>query len=146
MLGMSIGSYYTLFKAWFSDPTPLGTFTSVYKFIINSLPILIPALSPPDSSNAVDEVDDLEAQLPTTTLEVPTNRRKARLSLSTRTQLILIRKRTRRWHAALAGAIAGALAIVWEKRTRRGLIAQQLFVRLVVIGLACAYIQGSTHI
>ncbi|KAJ3555565.1 hypothetical protein NP233_g12179 [Leucocoprinus birnbaumii] len=85
----------------------LGTFTSVYKFLINALPILIPALSPSKSSSAVDDesCDDLEAQLPTTSLV------------------------TRRWHAALAGAVAGGLAISWEKRSRRGLIAQQLFVR-----------------
>jgi len=138
MLGTFIGVFAL---AWLQPvyPTPLGTFTSIYKFLINALPILIPALSPPDSSNAIDEVDDLEAQLPTTTIVVPTNRRKARLSLSARTQLILIRKRTRRWHAALAGAIAGALAIVWEKRTRRGLIAQQLFVRLVLSAYLCIY-------
>ncbi|KAF9441977.1 hypothetical protein P691DRAFT_711032 [Macrolepiota fuliginosa MF-IS2] len=105
----------------------LGTFTSLYKFLINALPILIPALSPSESSTvAID--DDLEAELPTTVM-VPTNRRRTRLSLSTRTRLILIRKRTRRWHAALAGAIAGGLAIIWEKRSRRGLIAQQFFVR-----------------
>ncbi|KAF5363336.1 hypothetical protein D9756_000078 [Leucocoprinus leucothites] len=108
----------------------LGTFTSIYKFLINALPILIPELSPSKSSSAVDdESDDLEAQLPTTSLVVPNNRRKTRLSLSARTQLILIRKHTRRWHAALAGAVAGGLAIIWEKRNRRGLIAQQLFVR-----------------
>ncbi len=124
----------------------LGTFTSVYKFLINALPILIPALSPSDSSSAIDE-DDLEAQLPTTTLEVPTNRRRARLSLSTRTQLILIRKRTRRWHAALAGAIAGALGIIWEKRNRRGLIAQQLFVRSAVfLILSRIYAESNAHL
>ncbi len=48
-----------------------------------------------------------------------------RLSLTTRTQFILIRKQTRRRHAALAGGIAGGLAIMWEKRGRRTFIGQQ---------------------
>lgn len=69
---------------------------------------------------------DIENQ---STLVIPLEKRKARLSLSKRAQLVLIRKQTRRWHAALAGAIAGGLAIIWEKRNRRGVIAQQMFVR-----------------
>ncbi|KDR84159.1 hypothetical protein GALMADRAFT_236835 [Galerina marginata CBS 339.88] len=111
----------------------LGTFTSLYKFLINALPILIPGISPRnaqslDQSALEDEEDgiDLEAR---TTLEVPFEKRKGRLSLSRRAQLSLIRKQTRRWHAALAGAIAGGLAIMWEKRGRRIGIAQQMFVR-----------------
>lgn len=48
-----------------------------------------------------------------------------------------MRKRTRRWHAAFAGAVAGGLAILCEKKGRRGVIAQQLFVRCVGgLGLA----------
>jgi hypothetical protein len=42
---------------------------------------------------------------------------------------VLIRKKTQRWHAALAGAIAGGLGIMLEKKARRVTIAQQLFVR-----------------
>jgi hypothetical protein len=42
---------------------------------------------------------------------------------------MLVRKQTRRWHAALAGAVAGGLAILWETRSRRAIIAQQMFVR-----------------
>ncbi|GLB34301.1 putative peroxisome organization [Lyophyllum shimeji] len=120
----------------------LGTFTSVYKFLLNALPILIPALNPPKveprmisngTSSDSPFFDDLEkgptAEHPSTPLHVPLARRTARLSLSTSAQLLLIRKRTRRWHAALAGAIAGGLAIMWEKRSRRSVIAQQMFVR-----------------
>lgn len=104
-----------------------GTFTSVYKFLINALPILIPALSHPQSSTReIVRGSDLEAARIPSTVVGPANRR---LSLSARTQLILIRKKTRRWHAALAGAIAGSIAITLEKRSRRSLIAQQLFVR-----------------
>ncbi len=111
-----------------------GTFTSLYKFIINALPILIPAISPgriAQGSSALDDEDsedalDIESQ---STLEIPLEKRKARLSLSKRAQMVLVRKHTRRWHAALAGAVAGGLAIIWEKRNRRGVIAQQMFVR-----------------
>ncbi|KAH9482253.1 hypothetical protein JR316_0004351 [Psilocybe cubensis] len=109
----------------------LGSFTSLYKFLINALPILIPAIRPKQSTSgsALDDEDnelDVEAQ---TSLEVPLEKRKGRLSLTKRAQMVLIRKQTRRWHAALAGAVAGGLAIMWEKRSRRGVIAQQLFVR-----------------
>ncbi|KAJ3504032.1 hypothetical protein NLJ89_g8152 [Agrocybe chaxingu] len=108
----------------------LGTFASLYKFLINALPILIPALNPQQTPSALqddsDESDDLEAQ---TGLKVPLQKRKARMSLTARAQMVLIRKQTRRWHAALAGAVAGSLAIMWETRSRRGVIAQQLFVR-----------------
>ena len=123
-----------------------GTFTFLYKFLLNALPILIPAIKPrpfahpfqllDHSSPFVD--DDLEsgptAEHPSTTLHVPipTSKRKARLSLSASAQLTLIRKKTRRWHAALAGALAGGIAIMWEKRARRRDIAQQLFVRYVI--------------
>ncbi|KAG6811590.1 hypothetical protein H0H92_006713 [Tricholoma furcatifolium] len=120
----------------------LGTFTSVYKFLLNALPLLIPAMNPPkpkpllslrDGSSESPFLSDAEegptAEHPTTMLRVPLAKRGARLSLSAGAQLALIRKKTRRWHAALAGAIAGGLAIMWEKRGRRGVIAQQLFVR-----------------
>ncbi|KAG6887777.1 hypothetical protein C0995_012800 [Termitomyces sp. Mi166 len=124
----------------------LGTFTSIYKFLLNALPLLIPALNLPtpkplpilsagDSSETpfLTDVEEVNAgptaERPTTLLRVPLKKRSARLSLSTNAQLVLIRKKTRRWHAALAGAIAGGLAILWEKRGRRGVIAQQLFVR-----------------
>lgn len=46
---------------------------------------------------------------------------------------VWVRKKTRRWHAVVAGAIAGGLAILFErsKGGRRTVIAQQLFVRCV---------------
>ncbi|KAJ7634980.1 hypothetical protein FB45DRAFT_910404 [Roridomyces roridus] len=117
----------------------LGTFASVYKFLINALPILFPAIKPRLLSSPFDEDedDDERLNLPRTvsypnsgtTSPVLRRRRSARLSLSANAHMALIRKRTRRWHAALAGAIAGSLAILWEKRNRRGVIAQQMFVR-----------------
>ncbi|KAJ7697594.1 hypothetical protein B0H17DRAFT_1197260 [Mycena rosella] len=71
-----------------------GTFTALYKILLNALPLLIPATqtSPHGLSSAS-------------------------------------RKRTRRWHSALAGTISGGLAVLWEKRSRRSDIAQQIFVR-----------------
>lgn len=116
-----------------------GAFSSTYKFLINALPILIPSLNPSQAyDDALDE-EDLEegpsALHPNTTLKVPLAQRSARLSLSAQAQLVLVRKKTRRWHAALAGALAGGIAIMFEKRGRRGVIAQQMFVRWVNMGV-----------
>ena len=90
--------------------------------------------------SAIDDEDDerdVEA-LAHMTLEVPLDRRRGRLSLTKNAQMMLIRKRTRRWHAALAGAVAGGLAIMWEKKSRRTVISQQMFVRYVV-SYACLF-------
>ncbi|KAJ7104424.1 hypothetical protein B0H15DRAFT_896901 [Mycena belliarum] len=116
----------------------LGTFAALYKFMINALPILIPAIKPRPRvlSSAFEDDDEEEMDLPRTVSypasgpATPLHRRRAaRLSLSAHAQMVLVRKRTRRWHSALAGALAGSLAILWEKRSRRGVIAQQMFVR-----------------
>lgn len=121
---------------------PAGTFAALYKFLINALPILIPAIKPRPStlSNPFEDDEDEEMALPRT-VSYPASgpatphhlqrRRSARLSLSAAAHMVLVRKRTRRWHSALAGAIAGSLAILWEKRNRRGVIGQQMFVRYV---------------
>jgi len=102
----------------------------VYKFLINALPILV---SPSNSSTAVDDDDDIKVQVPITTPSGVPSHRETRLHLSARAQSILIKKKTRRWHATFAGAVAGGLAIIWEKKNRRGLISQQLFVRSVAL-------------
>lgn len=129
----------------------LGTFTAIYKFLINALPILVPAVNPRRySSSAVDDeetdIDMLESGRSASrlTVEVPLAERRARLSLSTHAQMMIVRKKTRRWHAALAGAVAGALAIVWEKRNRRGVIAQQMFVRYVTFEIGITRISHTT--
>ncbi|KAJ7485693.1 hypothetical protein FB451DRAFT_1230791 [Mycena latifolia] len=116
----------------------LGTFAALYKFLINALPILIPAIKPRPRvlSSAFEDDDEEEIELPRP-VSYPASgpatplhrRRSARLSLSAHAQMVLVRKRTRRWHAGLAGALSGSLAILWEKRSRRGIIAQQMFVR-----------------
>ncbi|KAJ7168305.1 hypothetical protein C8R43DRAFT_1158470 [Mycena crocata] len=118
----------------------LGTFAALYKFLINALPILIPAIKPRprELSSAFDDDDDEEEMELPRVVSYPASgpatphlhrRRSARLSLSAHAHMALVRKRTRRWHSALAGAVAGSLAILWEKRNRRGVIAQQMFVR-----------------
>ena len=53
-------------------------------------------------------------------------RRKSRLSMQS--QVLYSRLDTARWHAVVAGAIAG-LSVLWEKKSRRITIAQQVFVR-----------------
>ena len=104
----------------------LGTFTSLYKFLINALPILIPALKLDGKSSLGD---DLDSTLPLTVPTTEESLRRRRVSLTHRAQMVLVRKRVRRWYAALAGAVAGGMAIMCEKRNRRGVISQQMFVR-----------------
>ncbi|KAK7445079.1 hypothetical protein VKT23_014941 [Stygiomarasmius scandens] len=126
----------------------LGTFTGLYKFLLNALPLLVPSKHPKEYSDAFEDGDEedfpgatLDVSIPPTPIDpghkaqdymqVPKlhRQRTQRLSLSTQAQRILVRKKTKRWHAALAGAIAGGLGIMWEKKGRRVTIAQQLFVR-----------------
>jgi hypothetical protein len=111
-----------------------GTFAALYKFLINALPILIPAIRPSTRNLAspFEEEEDQESSngdsSPDSDLTMR-RRRAPRLSLSAHAHMVLVRKHTRRWHAALAGAISGGLAIYWEKPSRRAVIAQQMFVR-----------------
>ena len=63
----------------------------------------------------------------------PGDRREARLSSSAQVHQSWVRKKTRRWHSVLAGAVAGAVAVSFEKRSRQVVIAQQLFVRYVLL-------------
>ncbi|KAJ7822258.1 hypothetical protein B0H14DRAFT_2519014 [Mycena olivaceomarginata] len=109
--------------------TMLGTFAALYKFLINALPILIPAPCPSTEEEEVDEESTSSASSSYDGLATPGLRRRApSLSLSAHAKMDIVRKPTRRWESALAGAISG-LAIFWEKRGRRVVIAQQLFVR-----------------
>lgn len=50
--------------------------------------------------------------------------------LSMQSRVVYSRLDGARWHAVVAGAIAG-LSVLWEKKSRRITIAQQLFVRQV---------------
>lgn len=82
-----------------------------------------------EAQSAVDS--DSSENETSTILEIPLKRRRARLSLAAQAHQMLIRKRTRRWHATLAGAVAGGLGVMFEIRSRRTVIGQQMFVRFV---------------
>jgi hypothetical protein len=116
----------------------LGSFTTLYKAILNALPIVLPVTpsSPPPSPFEEDEEEESAAVTP---LEIPLSERRARLSLSAQAHQQWLHKKTRQWHAVVAGAIAGGVAIMFEKRSRRSIIAQQLFVRSV-FSLRCTVI------
>lgn len=92
--------------------------------------MVIPATpsSPPPSPF---EEDGEEVSGSVTPLEIPLSQRQPRLSLSAQAHQQWVRKKAHRWHAVVAGAIAGGVAIMFEKRSRRLIIAQQLFVRSV---------------
>ncbi|KZS87541.1 hypothetical protein SISNIDRAFT_491000 [Sistotremastrum niveocremeum HHB9708] len=167
----------------------LGSFTGLYRFILNALPILIPApiiSRPPllpthstpgsgtrtrtrkrtrkvgfttaepespdadgDSPNSEEDSPILpsltetngytEPPTPLLTLSgsTPTSGDKppqTRETLEPRSSHLTVRaqflrKKTKRWHAVLAGLIAGGLGVSFEARSRRLVIAQQMFVR-----------------
>ncbi|KAI8989851.1 hypothetical protein BD414DRAFT_536221 [Trametes punicea] len=127
----------------------LASFVGLYKFILNALPILLPQPQPKETTHArarslfraslsggaskaaVDSPFDDET-LEDAELRVPQRRqssRQARLSASAQAHQLWVRKRTRWWYSAFAGALSGAIAITFEKRSRRAGIAQQMFVR-----------------
>ncbi|KAI0684187.1 hypothetical protein BC835DRAFT_1310648 [Cytidiella melzeri] len=138
----------------------LGLFVSIYKFVLNALPTLIPGSPRPAahahshsrsrtkfrdryprgadallnaSANPFEEEEgDVELGRGRLILD-----RRARLSLSTQEYQ---RKNTNRWYSVIAGAVAGGAAILCEKNGRRLTIAQQLFVR----GLQGSYNAFST--
>lgn len=107
----------------------LGSFAALYKAILNALPIVLPVT--PSSPPSPFEEDEEEESVAATPLEIPLSERQARLSLSAQAHQQWLHKKTRQWHAVVAGAIAGGMAIMFEKRSRRLIIAQQLFVRSV---------------
>ncbi|TDL24870.1 hypothetical protein BD410DRAFT_65350 [Rickenella mellea] len=107
----------------------IGSFVSLYKFILNSLPIVTPPppIDTPFAPNSPDS-DDLESN-PITMAPTPADRRRGRLSFRAQAHEVWVRKQTRRWHAILAGAVAGGFGVLFEKKGRRVVISQQLFVR-----------------
>ncbi|KAG9098576.1 hypothetical protein FRC06_006198 [Ceratobasidium sp. 370] len=115
----------------------IGTFVAVYKFLLNSLPLIpndqLPAIlrytppalsgqnSPGGSSSPIymkSKEERKEAETPTLVEEErPASRD------------VFVRKPVARWHALVAGGLAG-LAVAFETEGRRLTIAQQLFVRI----------------
>jgi hypothetical protein len=133
-------------------------FVSTYKFVLNALPILLPEPIPPraiprnrsrlhqlhsrfssDAENVLqhsesafaDEEDEMELKL-AAEQQTRNRSRHARLSMSAQAHQVWVRKKTRRWYSVFAGALAGALGILCEKKGRRTAIAQQMFVRCVL--------------
>ena len=86
--------------------------------------------SPPTPLNesAVDADDESESDPD----GVPLAARRGRLSLSAAAHQVWVRKKTRRWQSALAGAAAGGVAIMCEREGNRLGVAQQMFVRCVL--------------
>jgi hypothetical protein len=139
------------FNSFCAYGTHTGLFVSMYKFVLNALPLLIPAAPKPRRSHSrlrrkfrADYPVGSEALLAASAnpfedeeeeedLEKGRGRllsqREARLSLSTQEYQ---RKKTKRWYSIVAGALAGGAAILCEKKGRRVTIAQQLFVRCVL--------------
>ena len=104
----------------------LGSFVSLYKYILNALPLLY---RPPESQFPfADDDDDIELGPPR---PVGKRVRKLRLSVSGKARQAWTEKRTRAWFSVAAGATAGGVAIMFEKQSRRTGIGQQMFVRSV---------------
>lgn len=123
-----------------------GSFTAIYKFLLNALPILLPtskrprpsilSLAPVTGANTpiFDEesaltIEPLTSGNTSRTDEVPLSERKGRLSLTAQAHQQWVRKKTRRWQSVLAGSVAGGIAIMLEKKENRIGVAQQMFVR-----------------
>lgn len=99
---------------------------SIYKYILNALPLFYqPIESQPFYS---DDDEDIELDPPR---PVGKRVRQLRLSASGRARHQWAKKRARVWFSVVAGAIAGGVAIMFERRSRRVAIGQQMFVRSV---------------
>ncbi|KAL1940045.1 hypothetical protein VTO73DRAFT_9380 [Trametes versicolor] len=127
----------------------LASFVGLYKFILNALPILLPqpridetthsrtrslfrasipgGSGQPGADSPFDEEASEDVELGIQ--QRKKGARQARLSMSAQVHQMWVRKRTRWWYSAFAGSVAGAIAIMFEKRGRRVGIAQQMFVR-----------------
>jgi hypothetical protein len=122
----------------------LASFTFIYKFLLNSLPLMpIPdqlsvlrTYRSTRKHRAFDEenfVSPTAAESPgsATPLTIPSKREKQGGKsghLSVNSELVYSRLDGARWHAIVAGAVAG-LSVLWETKGRRITIAQQIFVR-----------------
>ena len=121
----------------------LGSFTFIYKFLLNSLPLIpIPdqlsvlrSYRSTRKHRAFDEESFFSpvAESPgsATPLTIPSKREKREGKsghLSVNSEIVYTRLDGARWHAIVAGAVAG-LSVLWETKERRITIAQQIFVR-----------------
>ena len=110
----------------FNRNPSLGSFVSLYKYILNALPLLYrpPVSRPP----FIDDDEEIQLEPPRPAYK---RVRELRLSASGRARQAWTKKRTKAWFSVIAGAIAGGIAIAFEKRSRRVAIGQQMFVRSV---------------
>ncbi|KAF9516869.1 hypothetical protein BS47DRAFT_1371618 [Hydnum rufescens UP504] len=121
----------------------LGSFTFLYKLLLNSLPLIpIPdqlAVLRSHRHTRKHPASDEESLLSPgagstgsgTPLTIPSKREKREgkpRHLSLTSEIAYSHLDGARWHAIVAGAIAG-LSVLWEKKERRITIAQQIFVR-----------------
>jgi hypothetical protein len=126
-----------------------ASFVALYRIILNALPLIFPANVPigqnlrkilfsNQDENRTFVMDDSPTSSSSPSPPLPRSpvlgaRREARLSSSAQIHQERVRKKTCRWHSVLAGAIAGAVAVSFEKRSRQTVIAQQLFVRYFLV-------------
>jgi hypothetical protein len=120
-----------------------GSFVAIYRILLNAFPLLFPAndaslrrlvgnpLSPwlldgSDSPQPTENPDPLPDK-------PPIESRQARLSSAAQAHQTWLRQKSTRWHSIVAGAVAGGVAISFERLSRRKIIAQQLFVRRVIL-------------
>jgi len=119
-----------------------GTFVAIYKLLYNAIPLVTSSM--PSSPLPLDAAPllPLPASHPNRThirplqpvqpYDVPVTdgaNTPGRLSAKALEHQLWIRKKGLRRHAFIAGAIAGGVAIMFERRSQRITIAQQLFVR-----------------
>lgn len=95
----------------------------LYKYILNSLPLLLPP-KPEELSSPFDSEDDEDIELGQIN-----GIRRARLSTTAQAHQSWVKKQSKGWYSLVAGAVAGGASIMFEKRSRRVAIGQQLFVR-----------------
>ena len=108
-----------------------GSFVSLYKYILNALPLLC---QPIESHPFIpDDEEDIALDPPR---PIGKRVRQLRLSVSGRAHHEWTRKRTKAWFSVVAGAVAGGVAIMFERRSRRVTIGQQVFVRSVKPAIA----------
>ncbi|CAE6521071.1 unnamed protein product [Rhizoctonia solani] len=112
----------------------MGTFVAVYKFFVNALP-LIPNAKLPTILQYTPPVAQSETEAGNQSLEGPLYMKKKEKQTADEatdakppSKDVFVRKPVARWHALVAGALAG-LAVAFETPDRRLTIAQQIFVR-----------------
>jgi hypothetical protein len=121
----------------------LASFAFIYKFVLNSLPLLsiheqLAILQLPSRTVRLHPVDEEWPQLPSQKMTIspdgyhaspaPQELDGVATHPTAAAEKVFSRLNVSRWHAAAAGALAG-LSILWEKKSRRMMISQQLFVR-----------------